>query len=314
MATQPLNAVINYLHRSLDSGGAGRSDGDLLARFLADREPAAFEELVRRYQATVMNACRRLLGNGADADDAFQATFFLLARKARSIRKRDSVGSWLHGVAHRLSQQMLSRRSARLRCEEKMRQAVPSMPNADDPVRLASLRELSVILDDELRNLPAVCRAALVACYLEGLSTALAAHQLGVAASTLKSRLQRGRELLRQRLHHRGIDLSLAALTAALAEQSRAGATPTLVRVTVQAALCVAASGTGSVATRAASLATNAFRTGAAGKVRLAVCTALVFALVGLGTVFLRPSPAGPAANGFAGPSQDVPLANQGQK
>src|SRR5438105_592168 len=162
MATPPLDSVIHYLHRSLDSVTASRSDGDLLARFTIDRDPAAFAELVRP----------------------------------------------------------------------------------------ASRRYLSVILDDELRNLPPACRAALVACHLEGLSTGEAAQQLGVAASTLKSRLQRGRDLLRERLHRRGIDLSVAALTAVLAEQCRAGATPALVRVTVQAALCVAASGPGSVATR----------------------------------------------------------------
>src|SRR5215468_2848556 len=257
MGTSPLDSVIHYLHRSLDSGSAPRSDGDLLARFTIDRDPEAFAELVRRYEAMVMNVCRRLLGNGADAEDAFQATFFLLARKARGIHKRDSVGSWLHGVAHRLSHQMLSKMSTRLRCEEKMRQAAQSMPSADDPVRLASLRELSVILDDELRKLPAGCRAALVACHLEGLSTVEAAHQLGVAASTLKSRLQRGHDLLRHRLQRRGIGLSVATLTAVLAEQCRAGATPALVHVTVQAALCVTASGTGPVATRAAALATD---------------------------------------------------------
>src|SRR2546421_12528036 len=117
MATPPLDSVIHYLHKSLGSGSASRSDGDLLARFTVDRDPAAFAELVRRYEAMVMNVCRSLLGNGADADDAFQATFFVLARKARNIRKRDSIGSWLHGVAHRLSQQMLSKRSTRLRCE-----------------------------------------------------------------------------------------------------------------------------------------------------------------------------------------------------
>src|SRR5439155_5174124 len=186
MASQPLNAVIHYLHRSLDSGSARRSDGDLLAWFLVDREPAAFEELVRRYQATVMNVCRRLPGNGADADDAFQATFFLLARKARSIRRRDSVGSWLHGVAHRLSRQMLSKRSTRQRCEVKLRPIAQTMSAADDPASLAGMRELGAILDDELRNLPAVCRAALVACHLEGLSTSEAARRLGVPAGTLK--------------------------------------------------------------------------------------------------------------------------------
>jgi RNA polymerase sigma factor (sigma-70 family) len=314
MATSPLASVIHYLHRSLDSGSASRSDSDLLARFTIDRDPEAFAELVKRYEAMVMNVCRRLLGNGADADDAFQATFFILARKARSIRNRDSVGSWLHGVAHRLSQQMLSKMSTRMRCEEKMRQAAQIMPSAEDPVRLAGLRELSVILDDELRKLPTGCRAALVACHLEGLSTVEAAHQLGVAASTLKSRLQRGRDLLRHRLQRRGIDLSVAALTAVLAGQCRAGATPSLVHVTVQAALSVAAPGTGSVATRAASLATDAFRTGAAGKASLAACAALVFALVGLGIGLLKSVPAGAAANGLAGASKDVALSNQGER
>src|SRR5436309_534489 len=121
MPTQPLNAVLHYLHRSLEPGTAGRTDGDLLERFRAGCDPAAFEELVRRYEAMVLNVCRRQLGAGADADDVFQATFFLLARKARSIRKRDSVGSWLHGVAHRLSRQVLGKRSTRLRCEAKLR-------------------------------------------------------------------------------------------------------------------------------------------------------------------------------------------------
>src|SRR5262249_62048146 len=128
---------------------------------------------------------------------------------------------------HRLSQQMLSKMSTRLCCEAKLRPTAQSMPTADDPAHRASLRELGAILDDELRNLPPVCRAALVACYLQALSTVEAAHHLGVPASTLKSRLQRGRDLLRQRLQRRDIGLSSAALTALLAEQSRAGATPT---------------------------------------------------------------------------------------
>jgi RNA polymerase sigma factor (sigma-70 family) len=314
MATQPLEAVLHYLHRSLDSGTAGRSDGDLLARFTGDRDPAAFEELIRRYEALVMNVCRRQLGQGADADDAFQATFFILARKAHSIRKRGSVGSWLHGVAHRLARQMLSKRSTQLRHEGQVRQTEQSTPTRDDPVHLASLRELGAILDDELRNLPTVCRAALVACHLEGLSTSEAAHQLGVPASTLKSRLQRGRDLLRQRLQRRGVGLSLAALTAVLAEQSRAGAAPTLVRVTVQAAHCIATSGAATVTTRAASLATDALGTGALGKVTLAACAVLAFAVVGLGAAFSTSPRTSTAVNGFADPGQDVAIAKEGQK
>src|SRR5262249_22393999 len=120
--------------------------------------------------------------------------------------------------------------------------------------------------------------------------------------------------LVRQGLPRRGIDLSVSALTAVLAEQCRAGATPALVHVTVQAALCVAASGTGSVATRAASLATDAFRMSAAGKGSLAACVALVFALVGLGIGLLKSVQTGAAANGFPGSRQDVAVANPGQR
>src|SRR5205823_5476762 len=167
---------------------------------------------------------------------------------------RDAVGSWLHGVAHRLSCQMLGKMATRSRCEAKLPEVAQDTATPNDPVHLAGLRELAAVLDEELRNLPAVCRAALVACHLEGLSTAEAAHRLGVPAGTLKSRLQRGRDLLRQRLHRRGIGLSSAALTAVLAEQGRAGAAPALVHVTVQTALCVAASGVAPVGTRAASL------------------------------------------------------------
>jgi RNA polymerase sigma factor (sigma-70 family) len=314
MPTQPLNAVLHYLHRSLEPGTAGRSDGELLARFTVERDPAAFEELVRRYEAMVLNVCRRRLGKGADADDAFQATFFLLARKARGIRKRDSVGSWLHGVAHRLSRQVLGKRSTRLRCEAKLRQPAQSTPAKEDPVQLASLRELGVILDDELRNLPAVCRAALVACHLEGLSTTEAAHRLGVPASTLKSRLQRGRDLLRQRLQRRGIGLSVAALTAVLAEQIRAGAAPTFVHATVQAALCVATSRQTAGATRAASLMTQALGTHALGKVSLSACAVLAFALLGLGVAFCTAPRTGTDPKGHGFPVQDVAHAADKQK
>jgi RNA polymerase sigma factor (sigma-70 family) len=314
MTTQPLSVALHFLHRSLDSGTAGRSDGDLLAWFTAECDPAAFEELVRRYEAMVMNVCRRQLGQGADADDAFQATFFILARKARSIRKRDSVGSWLHGVAHRLSRQVLGKRATRLRCEEKMRQSAQNTPTREDPVHLASLRELGVILDDELRNLPAVCRAALVACHLEGLSTTEAAHRLGVPASTLKSRLQRGRELLRQRLQRRGVGLTLAALTAVLAGQNRSGAAPAFVRVTVQAALCVATSRPAAGATRAASLMTQALGAGVPGRVSLAAGAVLAFALVGLGAAFCTSPRTGTDPNGHGFPGQDVALAPDQQK
>jgi RNA polymerase sigma factor (sigma-70 family) len=312
MAAKPLSAVVRYLHGAAGSSGAEPSDGELLALFTVDRDPAAFEALVRRHEQLVMNVCRRLLGPGADADDAFQATFFVLARKARTIRKQESVACWLHGVAHRLSRQLLSKMAGRQRCAAKLQPAAESMPMRDDPVHVASMRELGVILDDELRSLPTVCRAALVACHLEGLSTAEAAQRLGVPASTLKSRLRRGRDLLRQRLSRRGVGLSTVALTVALGEQSRAGASAALVQVTVQTALCVAASGTATVATRAAALAGKALGRMQIGRVKLVLLAVLTVALAGLGAAFSRSMPSGPAGSEVIDAGQDAALADKG--
>src|SRR5580700_10572939 len=107
MPSKPFSAVVRYLHEIVGSGTAEPPDAYLLAQYAADPNPAAFEALVRRHGPVVMSVCRRVLGPGADADDAFQATFLVFARKARSIRNRGSIGSWLHGVAHHLSQQLL---------------------------------------------------------------------------------------------------------------------------------------------------------------------------------------------------------------
>jgi RNA polymerase sigma factor (sigma-70 family) len=313
MATKPLREVIRYLHGAVGCGGAEPSDSELLTRFTDYREPAALEALVRRHQQLVMNVCRRLLGPGADADDAFQATFFVLARKARSIRKQGSIASWLHGVAHRLSRQLLGKMSTRRRCEAKWRSAAPSLLASDDPAHLASMRELGAVLDDELGRLPTVCRAALIACHLEGLSNVEAAHRLGVPASTLKSRLRRGRELLRQRLGRRGVGLSMVALTVALGEQSRAGASPTLLQVTVQALLSIASTGTAPVATRAGALAIQALRTTPSVKVRLALLAVLALALAGLGAAFSNSMPSAPAPTDRLSAGQDAALPEHGK-
>src|SRR5262249_24474224 len=212
--------------------------------------------------------------------------------------------------------QILGKRATRSRCEAKLRDVGQGRVAPHDPVHMAGLREMAAVLDEELRNLPAVCRAALIVCHLEGLSTTEAAHRLGLPASTLKSRLQRGRDLLRGRLERRGIGLSAAALTAALAEQSCAGAPPALIHVTVQAALCVAASGTVPITTRAGSLAGGAVGTGVYRKVALAVAAVLDLVLVGLAAAFSTSSPAGTAANDndSVSPRQGAALADGGPK
>ena len=143
-----------------------------------------------------------------DADDAFQATFLVFARKAATIRKGNSVGSWLYGVARQIARQSQAQSMARRRRERRGQAMEGQCPMNASPVQAASLRELAVVLDDELAKLPADCRAALAACYLEGQTAAAAARHMGIPASTLKTRLERGTELLRQRLSRRGIELS----------------------------------------------------------------------------------------------------------
>src|SRR5207253_1955030 len=124
MANGDLRAGLEHLRRAfLASGGGGLSDGELLGRFVAARDEAAFETLVHRHGPMVLGLCRRVLGNGHDAEDAFQATFLILARKATSVVKRDEVGSWLFAVAQRTAREaraVIARRRARERPMDQM--------------------------------------------------------------------------------------------------------------------------------------------------------------------------------------------------
>jgi RNA polymerase sigma factor (sigma-70 family) len=248
-----------------------------LARFVNSRDPDAFEKLVRRHGSLVMGICRRILG--ADADDAFQATFFVLARKAAKIRKRESVASWLHGVAYSISRSLQTKLARQRRRETSLRPNVEPITMSPDLTQQSSLRELGVILDEEINRLPANCRIALIACHFEGQSAAAAAQQLGVPTSTLKARLARGRDLLRQRLARRGIGISSVALSIFLGEQGPIHAASALVDATVKASLGFAVAGTASVSTQVTALATNALQTMAFTK---ALTGILVVAMIGI--------------------------------
>jgi RNA polymerase sigma factor (sigma-70 family) len=185
------------------------SDQDLLRRFAAERDAAAFQAILGRHGPMVLGVCRGVLGRETDAEDAFQATFLALTSQAGSIRKAHSLGSWLHGVAYRTSLKAKSRAAARRRYETHA--ARPAAVDESGP----SWREVQETLHEELDRLPECYRAALVACYLEGKTQEQAARQLGIGRTTLKDRLERGRELLRTRLSRRG--LGPAALLAASA-------------------------------------------------------------------------------------------------
>src|SRR5262249_44488452 len=168
-------------------------------RFLDQQDEAAFEALVRRHGPLVLDVCRAVLCNEADVEDAFQATFLVLAQKAGSIRKTESLASWLHGVAYRVA---CKARTAFARRNKHERSTTGA--RAAQPDNLA-WNELRQVVHEELNALSERHRAPLVLCYLEGKTQDEAAGLLGVAKSTLKERLERGRALLRARLGGRGV-------------------------------------------------------------------------------------------------------------
>lgn len=178
-----------------------RTDAGLLADFLRHADQHAFAELVRRHGPMVLGACRRALG--PDADDAFQATFLVLVRRARHTAWRDSLGPWLHGVAVRVARKARAARARRLASE---RLASPMTPEPTAPA--AEPDDLGDVLDQELTALPEAYRRPLVLCELQGRSRADAARELGLAEGTLSSRLARGRKMLRDRLARRGVTVA----------------------------------------------------------------------------------------------------------
>ncbi len=189
MAGIPLHAVIQHLRQLRGASDAAlRSDRELLRSFATNNDQDAFAAVVTRHAPLVWGVCRRILGHQQDAEDAFQATFFILARRAGSAGWQASVGGWLYTVAHRLAVQARKRAEQRRACEREARRT----PRAE-----SSLRELATVVDEELRRLPAKYRDPLLLHYLEGATAEAAARQLGLSRGTFYNRLTHGRELLR---------------------------------------------------------------------------------------------------------------------
>ncbi len=199
----------------------GTTDAELLARFVATKDTAAFEELVRRHGSLVLGVCKRVVRNPQDAEDVFQATFLVLAQQAASVRDGARLWSWLYGVAFRIAWR--ARRAARRRREREV--TVAQLPEPPAPDHAPPQSELAPVLDEELAALPTHYREAIVLCDLRGASREDAAVALGVPEGTLSSRLANGRKKLAARLTKRGIALTVAALPGVLAD-ARAGAVP----------------------------------------------------------------------------------------
>jgi len=226
LARQMIAAVLRHGARD------GPADRELLARFVSDRCEDAFAELVRRHGSVVLAVCRRVTGHVQDAEDAFQAAFMVLARRAGHVAKPELLGNWLYGVAYRTA---LEARNARRRVKEQ--HPVSAIPEPAAPLSPDDTADLRAAIDDELARLPEKYRAAVVLCDLEGLCRKDAAGRLRVPEGTLSSRLAHARKVLANRLSRRGITASAAAITTTLGRDAAAVSVPhQLVLYTARAA------------------------------------------------------------------------------
>lgn len=286
--------------RKLAAGGAtAMSDAELLECYVERHDDGAFDALMRRHGPMVLGVCRAVLRSDADAEDAFQATFLVLARKAGSIRRREGLGSWLHGVAYRVAQKARAATARRRAVEAKA--APPAAASADD----LSWGEVRALLHAELAGLPEHFRGPLVLCYLEELTHEEAARRLGWTQATVKGRLQRGRELLRRRLERRGLGLSAALAAVSLTGQAGAAALPAaLAETTLQAVRTVAAGKI--VPGTAAALARGVAGPIGQAKLRVAAIALLVAVAGGVAHFSRAPTDAEPAAAAAKPPASPI--------
>jgi RNA polymerase sigma factor (sigma-70 family) len=276
--TATLSRVIQS---AADRGRAAAMDRDLLRRFAGQGDEQAFETLVRRHSGLVLGVCRRALSNAQDAEDACQATFLLLARKAKAGRWQPSVANWLFATARKVARDL--RRAAERRARREGRAAVPE---AVDPVDRMTGRELLAAIDEELDRLPPIYREPLLLNYQAELSRDEIAARLGVPAGTVKIRLERGRKRLGAALSKRGLAMGAGLL--ALMATSRAGASPPRLVDAVRAA--VAGDAPPAVAALAEGVAVNGF----VKKAALGLVLAVAATVVGFGLGEPRTTTAGP--------------------
>jgi RNA polymerase sigma factor (sigma-70 family) len=300
----PINDVVAFLRRTaLGPEDGSLTDGQLLARFIEQRDPAAITALVQRHGPMVWGVSRRILRNHYDAEDAFQATFLVLVRKARSVRQREAVANWLYGVAHQTAlkaRAMLARRRTR----ERQGTAMPEPQAAEQD----TWNDLQPLLDQELSHLPDKYRIAIVLCDLEGKIRKEAARQLGLPEGTLAGHLTRGRALLAKRLARHGLAVSGGALAAVLSQKAASADVPiSLVFSTIKAASMLAAgqaAAPGVISVKVAALTEGVMKSMLLTKLKIPLALVVALAITGTGVAYrFLPAP----AEGAAGTLQPLP-------
>ncbi len=305
MAASSSHPLLEYLRR-LHGGKAADAaldDMQLLGRFLASRDESAFTTLVQRYGAMVWGLCVRLLGKTPEAEDAFQATFLVLVRKAASLHGPQALGPWLYGVAYRTALKLRGQRA-----QVAAREAPLAEQIAEERPE-SNWSDLLPILDEEIHRLPTKYRLPVLLCYLQGMSSEEAAQRLGCAKGTVFSRLSRARDLLRRRLIRRGVEVSAGTLAAVLAENAALQSAPSLAlrEVTIRTSLLLAAGTTGqTLSAPLAVLVEGVVRSMFLSKVKFVGIVVLAIGIVGAGTGFLaHDTSASPPS------SESLPLVNQ---
>jgi RNA polymerase sigma factor (sigma-70 family) len=270
-----MKSVIQHLRAvALLHEGDGPTDSQLLESFLSRREGAAFEALLRRHGPLVLGVCRRVLRNAQDAEDAFQATFLVLVRKANSLQSRELLANWLYGVAYRTAMKARAM-NAKRREKERRAGAMPRPEPTDDDTQ----EELLARLDYELSRLPEKYRVPVILCELEGKSRKEVAHLLGLAEGTLSWRLAQAKKLLARRLSLYGT----VAVSALLAE----GAASAWIPVALRASTVKVVLSAGSVPAQVLALTEGVMKAMLLTKLKVTACFAALMLLAGVGATGL---------------------------
>jgi RNA polymerase sigma factor (sigma-70 family) len=279
MGERQLKPLIHRLLHAVGRDGGPLGDAQLLERFVLARDEAAFESLLWRHGPMVLALCQRLLRHRHDAEDAFQAVFLVFFRKARSIRRRECVASWLYKVAYRLAVKARARAAHRARDDSPVDSL--SAPEQPDPLLAADVR---ATLDDAVSRLPEKYRVPLVLHYLEGHTVQQVAEKIGCPSGTVSGRLNRARELLRRRLASRGVALPGVLAPAVLARAGQAAAlTAGLASATLDAVRGEAGQAAGTASAAALALAESAGRLVPVARWKVAALALLLLGLAGLG-------------------------------